>query len=452
MAPSIPLWPNGPPGTPSSAPNGSNPSQPPPVSDGSTAQPVRGAVDEWLLSTEIGRGTFGTVRCADGKGPAMGLAAVCKTTPISTRLPGQHGGIDAQGHYHPSGPRARLATFREVLALAWLPPHRGIPRLFDFASDQSGNLHLVISRAPGMGVLSYVASQEHLRLPESEARWIVAGTVEAVRHVQENNVIHRDVKADNLFYDPASRTVTLLDFGLATFFDPGAATPQDIHQRGMVAPGEDDEIWGHPTYATPAALKASLRGTPRPAADRTHAAVWCIGILTYALLTGFFPFVSDDPAGILAEIESGKVTLPADLDVSAEARDFVDRLLDPDPLRIGMLTPRQILGHPWIAEFAPHPIPPVPVIHPGTLPRLVSATAKHGGFDAALASAEYWASRVVPGALKTFAEQLAARNRELPPVPGRDKELPDAPKAKSAAVVQKLRSFGGRLAGSGSGK
>lgn len=123
--------------------------------------------------------------------------------------------------------RAQLFGIREALALAAIPSHPGVPALLDYARDDSA-IHLVLALAPGCEVFSLINEREDLRLDEGHARRIVAGVLNVLRHVHAHGVLHRDIKMDNVLYEPETGTVSVIDFGLASFFDEATLMDEAI--------------------------------------------------------------------------------------------------------------------------------------------------------------------------------------------------------------------------------
>lgn len=76
-----------------------------------------------------------------------------------------------------------------------------------------------------------------------------------------------------------------------------------------------------------------------------------MGVTTYALLTGFSPFGGDTDQETFCNISNADVDFPDELfeDVSAEAVDFIQKLLVKDPRE--RLTAKECLKHPWLANL-----------------------------------------------------------------------------------------------------
>jgi serine/threonine-protein kinase len=99
-------------------------------------------------------------------------------------------------------------------------------------------------------------------------------------------IVHRDLKPDNVMYDPATRHVKLLDFGIAT--DTDVSPEQRLTRAGFFV--------GTLMYVAPEALSGELVG---PLADQ-----YSLATIAYFLLTGCLPFPAKTPREMFSQLLS----------------------------------------------------------------------------------------------------------------------------------------------------
>ena len=108
----------------------------------------------------------------------------------------------------------------------------------------------------------------------------------------------------------------------------------------------------HPPRAPPlTAFAGSLRSVAPEVVRRSYdraCDLWSVGVTAYFLLTAAMPFDGPAPPDVLRRIARGAYRFPrgAAAELSAEARDFVDGLLQVDVRR--RMTARVALEHPWL--------------------------------------------------------------------------------------------------------
>ena len=162
-------------------------------------------------------------------------------------------------------PRIRELFYREA-RLASALAHDNICSIVDFGQDDAFGLFMVMELLEGQTVAAKLTSAG--KLPPKVACDILWQVGDAVRFIHSRQILHGDLKTENLFLvrTPAQRRlVKLLDFGLAR---------ADLGQR--------DGIDGTPEYLSP----ERIGGAPAsPASD-----IYALGIVFFELLTGKLPF------------------------------------------------------------------------------------------------------------------------------------------------------------------
>ena len=124
-------------------------------------------------------------------------------------------------------------------------------------------------------------------LKEKEARKIMIQLFKAVQYSHSRNVVHLDIKLDNIMIEPKSGHVTLIDFGLCDFI-----TEQN---SGFIK-----RRVGSKEYCA-----AELLTSQSESYDATKVDVWCLGVVLYTLISSKFPF---NPKVSLFEKSSNELT------------------------------------------------------------------------------------------------------------------------------------------------
>ena len=201
----------------------------------------------------------------------------------------------------------------EVRAAAKLS-HPNIVQAFD--AEQSGDMHfLVMEYVEGRNLAEWVEKRQKA-LPIKHACSYVLQTARGLQHAFERNMVHRDIKPQNLMLTPKGQ-IKILDFGLARM----------VRERSAQAPGltSDHAFMGTPEYVA-----------PEQAADARQADIradlYSLGCTLYFLLTGRPPFRGETAIKVvLAHVQDTPTPL-TDIrsDVPAQLGQIVQRMLAKD--------------------------------------------------------------------------------------------------------------------------
>ncbi|XP_006616471.1 serine/threonine-protein kinase GIN4-like isoform X3 [Apis dorsata] len=172
---------------------------------------------------------------------------------------------------------------------------------------------------------------------EGDVVHFVRQLVEGLAYLHQRNIAHLDIKPQNLVMMGTfpECEVKLCDFEIS---------------RVILEGTEVREILGTPDYVAPEILHYEPITL---AAD-----MWSVGVTTYVLLTGFSPFGGETDQETFQNISLGEVDFPEELfgDISAQAKDFVAKLLVLDPS--ARMTAKQCLRHDWLrgapTQASPH--------------------------------------------------------------------------------------------------
>jgi len=267
-----------------------------------------------------------------------------------------------------------FALQREVEALQAVD-HPNVCSLVEYFENEN-TLWLVMELCRGGDLCSYLLDATS-NISEANAALILLQMLRAIQHCHECGLVHRDLKPENfLFASPVPTDTSanpgllkLIDFGFSVkradlTSTPDVTTdPNDRSKATIIQEQKSNSSLGVGTntscpiptpysggtllYMSPQAL----RGGPALPADD----IWSIGVTFHILLTGRFPFSTNDEQKFKELVGKGQVEedVLQKLQVltgSAEACDLARRLLHPD---LGKrISVAEALEHPFLAEAA----------------------------------------------------------------------------------------------------
>ena len=153
------------------------------------------------------------------------------------------------------------------------------------ASAGGPALHFLAIEWAGGELLEKYAKR-HCPIDSAEAAEIVAQIADAVQAAHDAGVVHRDLKPDNVMWDPVARRVKLLDFGIAASADHTA--DERLTRAGFFV--------GTLMYVAPEALSGEMVS---PAADQ-----YSLATIAYFLLSGCHPYTGKTPREMFTQLLS----------------------------------------------------------------------------------------------------------------------------------------------------
>jgi serine/threonine-protein kinase len=180
--------------------------------------------------------------------------------------------------------RTAVARFVREATFGTRVTHPMVVRTIETGQSPEGLHYLAIEWAPGELLEGY--AKRSAPLPPDEVGTIVQQIAEAVNAAHVAGIVHRDLKPENLMYDPSTRGVKLLDFGIATSTD---VSPDDrLTRAGFFV--------GTLMYVAPEALSGEV---VTPLADQ-----YSLGTIAYLLLTGALPYTARTPREMFTQLLS----------------------------------------------------------------------------------------------------------------------------------------------------
>jgi CHASE2 domain-containing sensor protein/predicted Ser/Thr protein kinase len=227
-----------------------------------TAELEKPMLGRYQVEKELGKGAMGIVYV--GRDPKIGRQVAIKTMALSQEFePDELAGVKER-------------FFREAETAGRLS-HPNIVSIFD-AGEEHDLAYIAMEFVKGHDLTRHIKPDALLPVPE--VLRLVADAADALDYAHGNGIVHRDIKPANMMLVESSRTVKLMDFGIARLTDSNKT------KTGMVL--------GSPSYMSPEQL-AGKRVDGR-------SDLFSLGVTLYQMLTGALPFQANSMVNLMMKI------------------------------------------------------------------------------------------------------------------------------------------------------
>jgi len=177
-----------------------------------------------------------------------------------------------------------VARFSREARAASRISHPNALSVTDFGEDENGVVFLVMEYLSGKTLKQII--REEGPLPLARTVEIVRQVGDALREAHSQNVVHRDLKSDNIMLlgTASGDHAKVLDFGIAKINEPEGGV-----DTGLTAP---NLVIGTPQYMSPEQCS-------QDSAIDARSDIYSFGVILYEMLVGHVPFGGDSPTIVM---------------------------------------------------------------------------------------------------------------------------------------------------------
>ncbi|KAG9142579.1 hypothetical protein Leryth_011668 [Lithospermum erythrorhizon] len=208
--------------------------------------------------------------------------------------------------------------------------HPNIIRLHGMI-EESGKIYIILEHCRG-GDLSMYLQKRQGRIPEATAKHFMQHLASGLKILRDNNLIHRDLKPQNLLLsrNDDRATLKIADFGFA----------RSLHPLGLA-----ETLCGSPLYMAPEIMQQQKYDA--------KADLWSVGAILFQLVCGRTPFTGNNQLQLLQNIvKSNDIQFPPEAnDLTPDCINLCRKLLRRNPVE--RLTFEEFFSHPFLSQKQP---------------------------------------------------------------------------------------------------
>jgi len=244
-------------------------------------------------------------------------------------------------------------SFRRELKILHSLNHSNIIKISGIEKT-SNNIYLILEYANGGNLfeyLSYYKERHNTPPPEKIVQFFVRQIVKGLEYMHERNIIHRDVKLENILIhfpqlgDQVNYDDVDVEECIIKIADLG-------YGKELAESGVAQTFCGTPMCMAPEMVNVydCYNDNKQTLKYNSKVDLWSLGTITYELLFGIPPFQGKTIDELFKQIKSKKCNIPSKTSISIESISFLNGLLQFNAdLRFDW---KQITSHSFIVDKA----------------------------------------------------------------------------------------------------
>ena len=247
-----------------------------------------GKLDDYLITKELGKGSYAVVKLATHK---------ITKNKYAIKIYSKQSLID---------PQKRNTVKNEINILKQID-NENIMKLYEVI-DTPSNLYLVLEYINGINLLEIIKNEKFHFIKEQRAKKIFLQVVKGISYCHKKNIFHRDIKLENILV-LKDDTIKIIDFGF------GIKCNKDMYQKLFC---------GTPSYMPPEIVKKEKY-------IACYSDIWSLGVLFYAMLYGIFPFKGKDDDDLFEKINEAQIIFPEYNLISDKIKELFGKIFVVNP-------------------------------------------------------------------------------------------------------------------------
>lgn len=187
----------------------------------------------------------------------------------------------------------------------------------------NGLVSIILEYIPGINFFDYISKTKPIK--DRDLCDLFTKIFDAVDYLHDLNIVHRDIKLENMVYNYRNNEIKLVDFGFACYDD-----------------GTDMDRPGSFIYCSPDIFFIKKIITWKP------VDIWCLGISLYMSITLHYPYWDGETCDFSLGIFDNDPSYPVHSNISNRCVRLVKSMLQKDPNC--RPTIKDIINGKWIAH------------------------------------------------------------------------------------------------------